>query len=382
MPAVRPAWSDDETESLRELAFDFFSKECAPHEQRWAEQHFIDREIWNKAGEVGLLCTSIPTEYGGGGGTFAAECVLAEAQVAAMAPGFGGLVHSTIVAHYIYGYGTEEQKQRWLPKLATGELVGAVAMTEPGTGSDLQSVKTKAIKDGEHYVVDGSKTFITNGYHANLVITVVKTDPENAAAGISLLVVETENAEGFSRGRVLKKIGQHSQDTAELFYDSVRVPAENLLGGVEGQGFIQLMQQLPQERLIIAVSAQAATELALDLTLKYTKERHAFGKPVFNFQNTKFKLAEAATTVKIGRVFLDDCIIKHIAGELDIPTASMAKWWLTEEQNKVTNECLQFFGGYGYMEEYPISQLYTAARIQKIYGGTNEIMKEIISRFL
>jgi acyl-CoA dehydrogenase len=382
MPAVRPAWSDDETESLRDLAYDFFSKECAPHEERWAEQHHIDREIWNKAGEIGLLCPSIPAEYGGGGGTFAHECVLAEEQVRAMAPGFGGLVHSTIVAHYINGYGTEEQKQRWLPKLATGEMVGAIAMTEPGTGSDLQSIKTKAIKDGDNYVVDGSKTFITNGLLANLVITVVKTDPDNAAAGISLLVVETEGADGFARGRVLKKIGQHSQDTAELFYDAVKVPVENLLGGVEGQGFIQLMQQLPQERLIIAVSAQAATELALDLTLKYTKERQAFGKPIFNFQNTKFKLAEAATTVKIGRVFLDDCITKHMAGELDIPTASMAKWWLTEEQNKVTNECLQFFGGYGYMEEYPISQLYTGARIQKIYGGTNEIMKEIISRFL
>ena len=382
MTAVRPAWSDDETESLRELAFDFFSKECAPNEERWAQQHHIDREVWNKAGDVGILCPSIPEEYGGGGGTFAADCVLAEAQAAAMVGGFGGLVHSTIVAHYINGYGTEEQKRRWLPKLCTGELVGAVAMTEPGTGSDLQSIKTKAIRTGDHYVVDGSKTFITNGYHADLVITVAKTDPENAAAGISLLVVETEQSAGFSRGRVLKKIGQHSQDTAELFYDSVKVPAENLLGGVEGQGFIQLMQQLPQERLIIGVAAQAATELALDLTIKYTKERHAFGKPVFNFQNTKFKLAECATTAKIGRVFLDDCISKHIAGELDVPTASMAKWWLSEQQNRVTDECLQFFGGYGYMEEYPISQLYTAARIQKIYGGTNEIMKEIISRFL
>jgi alkylation response protein AidB-like acyl-CoA dehydrogenase len=382
MTATRPAWSTDETESLRELAYTFFTKECAPHEARWAEQHYIDREIWNKAGEVGILCPSIPEEYGGGGGTFAADCVLAEAQAAAMVGGFGGLVHSTIVAHDINSYGTEAQKQRWLPGLCTGELVGAVAMTEPGTGSDLQSVKTKAVRTGEHYVVDGSKTFITNGYHANLVITVVKTDPDNAAAGISLLVVETENAPGFSRGRVLKKIGQHSQDTAELFYDSVEVPVENLLGGEEGQGFIQLMQQLPQERLIIAVTAQAATELAVELTVKYTKEREAFGKPVFAFQNTKFTLAECATTAKIGRVFLDDCITKHIAGQLDIPTASMAKWWLTEQQNRVTDECLQFFGGYGYMEEYPISQLYTAARIQKIYGGTNEIMKEIISRFL
>ena len=382
MPGTRPAWSDDETEALRELARSFFEKECAPNEERWNEQHHIDRETWTKAGDLGLLCASIPAEYGGGGGTFAHECVIAEEQVRAYAGSFGGLVHSVIVAHYINGYGTEEQKQRWLPKLASGELVGAIAMTEPGTGSDLQSVKTRAIRTGDEYVIDGSKTFITNGYLAELIIVVAKTEPDNAAAGISLLVVETEGAAGFARGRVLKKIGQHGQDTAELFFDGVRVPADNLLGGVEGQGFIQLMQQLQQERLIIAVSAQVASEKALEETLTYTKQREAFGKPIFNFQNTKFKLAEVATTVKIGRVFLDDCITKHVAGELDIPTASMAKWWLTEQQNRVADECLQFFGGYGYMEEYPISRMFTDARIQKIYGGTNEIMKEIISRFL
>jgi len=291
-------------------------------------------------------------------------------------------VHSTIVAHYIHAYGTEEQKQRLLPRLASGELVGAIAMTEPGTGSDLQSITAKAIKDGDEYVIDGSKTFISNGLLAELVIVVAKTDPENAAAGISLVVVETEGADGFARGRVLKKIGQHGQDTAELFFSGVRVPTANLIGGAEGQGFIQLMQQLPQERLVLAVGAVAAIEAAVTATVKYTKERHAFGRPVFNFQNTKFKLAEAATTAKIGRVFIDDCILKHINGELDIPTASMAKWWMSEQQCQIADECLQLFGGYGYMAEYPISRMFTDSRIQKIYGGTNEIMKEIISRFL
>jgi acyl-CoA dehydrogenase len=266
--------------------------------------------------------------------------------------------------------------------MASGDLVGAVAMTEPGTGSDLQSVKTKAIRHGDEYVVDGSKTFISNGLHANLVITVAKTDPDDAAKGISLLVVETDGLAGFSRGRVLKKIGQHGQDTAELFYDGVRVPAANLLGSDEGQGFVQLMQQLPQERLVLAVAAVAAIEESIAHTLRYTKDRQAFGKPVFAFQNTKFKLAEMATTAKIARVFIDDCISKHIAGELDVATASMAKWWTTQMQCEVADECLQFFGGYGYMQEYPISRMFTDARIQKIYGGTNEIMKEIISRFL
>jgi acyl-CoA dehydrogenase len=380
--AARPAWSDDDVEAFRDLAHTFLAKECAPNEERWGEQQHIDREVWNKAGDVGLLCPSIPTEYGGGGGTFALEAVMMEEQTRTLSPSLGTSVHSTIVAHYINSYGNQEQKQRWLPRMASGELVGAVAMTEPGTGSDLQSVKTKAIRTGDEYVIDGSKTFITNGLLANLVVTVAKTDPANAGKGISLVVVETDGLVGFSRGRVLKKIGQHGQDTAELFFDGVRVPAANLLGAEEGQGFIQLMQQLPQERLAIAVAAVAAIEGALALTIKYTKEREAFGKPIFNFQNTKFKLAEMATTAKIARVFLDDCIVKHLRGELDIPTASMAKWWTTQMQCDVADECLQFFGGYGYMAEYPISRMYTDSRIQKIYGGTNEIMKEIISRFL
>jgi acyl-CoA dehydrogenase len=379
---ARPAWSDDDIEAFRDLARTFLTKECAPHEQRWNEQQHVDREIWNKAGDLGLLCPSIPAEYGGGGGTFAHEAVLAEEQIRAMVGSLGTAVHSTIVAHYINSYGTEAQKHRWLPRLASGELVGAVAMTEPGTGSDLQSIKTKAIKTGGEYVIDGAKTFISNGLLANLIVTVAKTDPDNAGKGISLIVVETDGLEGFARGRVLKKIGQHGQDTAELFFDGARVPVDCLLGDEEGQGFIQLMQQLPQERLVLAVGAVAAIEETLAQTLKYTKDRQAFGKTVFSFQNTRFKLAEVATTAKIARVFIDDCVQKHLDGQLDVPTASMAKWWTTQMQCDVADECLQFFGGYGYMEEYPISRLYTDARIQKIYGGTNEIMKEIISRFL
>jgi acyl-CoA dehydrogenase len=408
MPANRPAWSDDDLEAFRDLARSFFEKECAPNEERWGEQQHVDREVWNKAGKLGLLCPSVPEQYGGGGGTFAHEAVIAEEQVRANAGSLGTAVHSTIIAHYILNYGTEDQKQKWLPKLASGELVSAIAMTEPGTGSDLQSVKTKAIKDGSggppaneaggppadegvagggvagggEYVIDGSKTFISNGLQAELIIVVAKTDPDNAAAGISLIAVETEGLAGFSRGRVLKKIGQHGQDTAELFFSGVRVPTDNLIGGVEGQGFFQLMQQLQQERLVLAVAGVATMEMAVSETIKYTKDRHAFGKPVFNFQNTKFVLAEAATKAKIARVFIDDCIAKHLTGDLDIPTASMAKWWITQTQCDIADECLQLFGGYGYMQEYPISKIWTDSRIQKIYGGTNEIMKEIISRFL
>ncbi|SHF63156.1 acyl-CoA dehydrogenase [Jatrophihabitans endophyticus] len=391
--ATVPAWSDEDVEAFRDLANTFMTKECAPNEERWAQQQHIDRETWRKAGELGLLCPSVPEEYGGGGGSFAHEAVMMEEQARTLSPSLGTSVHSTIVAHYLNAYGTEEQKRAWLPRMATGELVGAVAMTEPGTGSDLQSVTTKAIRTGDgadaHYVLDGAKTFITNGYLANLIVVVAKTDPADRAKGISLIVVETDDADGadgvvdgFSRGRILRKIGMHGQDTAELFFDGVRVPAANLLGTEEGQGFVQLMQQLPQERLAIAVAAVAAIEVSLEHTLRYTKERHAFGRPVFAFQNSKFKLAEMATTAKIARVFLDDCIAKHVAGDLDIPTASMAKWWTTQMQCDVADECLQLFGGYGYMQEYPISRMFTDSRIQKIYGGTNEIMKEIISRFL
>lgn len=382
MSVERPAWSDDDVEAFRELAHTFLVKECLPHEDAWREQHHPDRAAWTRAGELGLLCPSVPEQFGGGGGTFALDAAMTEEQ---MRTGSGALatpVHSGIVAPYILEYGTEEQRQRWLPKLASGEFVGAIAMTEPGTGSDLQSVRTRARKDGESYVLDGSKTFITNGYHADLVIVVAKTDPERGAKGISLLVVETAQTPGFSRGRLLKKIGQHSQDTAELFFDSARIPADNLLGGKEGQGFVQLMQQLPQERLLIGVMAAAAIERAVTLTVDYTKDRKAFGKPLFDFQNTKFKLAEMATTATVARAFIDDCITKHLNGGLDAATASMAKWWLTQMQCDVVDECVQFFGGYGYMDEYPIARMYADSRVQKIYGGSNEIMKELISRFL
>ncbi|WP_159838343.1 acyl-CoA dehydrogenase family protein [Nocardia sp. CY41] len=381
MTTYRSAWLDDDLDALRELARSFFAKELTPNIDKFIEQHHVDREFWNKAGALGLLCASIPEEYGGGGGTFAHEAVLIEEQAKAFDTSWGATLHSGIVAHYLLHYGTEEQKRQWLPEMAAGEVVGAIAMTEPGTGSDLQNVKTKAIREGDEYVVNGSKTFITNGSQADLVIVVAKTDTSEGASGISLILVEADRA-GFRRGRVLDKVGQKGQDTSELFFEDVRVPVTNLLGTQEGQGFVQLMQQLPQERLIIAVGSVAGMEAALEVTLRYTKERHAFGKPLFAFQNTKFTLAEAATETRVARVFLDDCIMRHLRGELDIPTVAMAKWWTTDRAMSVADECLQLHGGYGYMTEYPISRMWTDSRVQKIYGGTNEIMKEIIARSL
>jgi len=378
----RSSWLDQDLDAFRELAHSFSQKELAPNHERWAEQKHVDRELWNKAGEVGLLCLSIPEAYGGGGGTFAHEAILLEEQARAGDEAWGNAVHSGIVAHYLASCGTEEQKQRWLPKLASGEFVGAIAMTEPGTGSDLQNVKSKAIRDGDHYVLNGAKTFITNGAQADLVIVVAKTKPAEAAQGVSLLVVETAAADGFRRGRVLDKVGLKGQDTSELFFDDVRVPAANLLGGTEGQGFIHLMQQLPQERLLIAVTAVAAMEVAVEQTIAYTKDRTAFGREIFKFQNTKFKLAECATEVAVAKAFLDQCIERHLRGELDVAGAAMVKWWTTDRLSRVADECLQLFGGYGYMNEYPISRAWTAARVQRIFGGTNEIMKEIISRTL
>ena len=378
----RSSWLDPDLDSFRELAHSFCQKELAPNHERWAAQKHVDRDLWNKAGEVGLLCLSIPEEYGGGGGTFAHEAILLEEQAKAGDDAWGNSVHSGIVAHYLAACGTEDQKKKYLPKLASGELVAAIAMTEPGTGSDLQNIKTKAILDGDHYVLNGAKTFITNGAQAGLIVVVAKTDPNEAAKGTSLLILETEGAEGFRRGRVLDKVGMHGQDTAELFFDDVRVPKENLLGGQEGLGFIQLMQQLPQERLIIAVGAVAAMESAVEQTIRYTKERTAFGREIFKFQNTKFKLAEAATEVAVSKAYLDQCIERHLKGELDVTGAAMVKWWTTDRLSRVADECLQLFGGYGYMNEYAISRAWTSARVQRIFGGTNEIMKEIISRSL
>jgi long-chain-acyl-CoA dehydrogenase len=377
--AQRPRWMDDEVQALDKLAYDFFAKECAPHEPRWGRQQHIDREVWNKAGELGLLCASIPAEFGGGGGTFAHEAVITMAQLRALAPSFGGAVHSGIVAHYLNGYAAVELKQTWLPRMASGEAVGAIAMTEPGTGSDLQSIRTSAVRDGDEYVINGAKTFITNGYLCDIVIVAAKTDADAGAAGVSLILVEADRA-GFSRGRLLEKVGQHGQDTCELFFDDVRVPVGNLLGAQEGQGFYQLMQQLPQERLILAATSVGTIDKTVELTLDYTKQRTAFGKPLFEFQNTRFELAECDTIKSVAHSFLDDCIVAHLAGELNVSGAAKAKWWLTEQQNVVADRCLQLFGGYGYMVEYPISRIWTDSRVQKIYGGTNEIMKEIIAR--
>lgn len=377
----RSSWEDDDLTALRDLARSFCEKEIQPNTEKFIEQHHVDRDLWNKAGDLGLLCMSIPEEYGGGGGTFAHEAVLIEEQARVADSSWGVSLHNGIVAHYILEYGSEEQKKTWLPKMVSGEAVGAIAMTEPGTGSDLQNVKTKAIKQGDEYVIDGSKTFITNGGQADIIIVVAKTDVSEGAKGISLILVEAER-EGFRRGRVLDKIGQRGQDTSELFFDGVRVPTSNLLGPEEGQGFVQLMMQRPQERLIIALASVAGMEKAVSETIAYTKDRTAFGRPIFSFQNTKFKLAEAATEARIARVFVDDCINKHIKGELDIPTVAMAKWWTSDRAMVVADECLQLFGGYGYMNEYPIARLWADNRVQKIYAGTNEIMKEIIARTL
>jgi acyl-CoA dehydrogenase len=367
---------------LEEQARRFIASELVPHVETWHEQGMMDRKVWNQLGEAGLLLAGIPEEYGGAGGTFAHEAVINREFTLAGLDSLGAPLHSGIVAPYILKYGSEEQKKKWLPKLATGELVGAIAMTEPGTGSDLQGVKANAKKSGNGYVLNGSKTFITNGQHANLVIVVAKTDPAAGAKGVSLMVVETDGAEGFRRGRKLKKLGMDWADTSELFFEDVKLPAEGLLGPREGEGFIQLMQELPQERLIVATGAIGMIERALALTIDYVKQRQAFGKKVIEFQNTQFVLAECKSEATIGKVFHDHCVERHIKGELDTTTASMAKYWLTDLQNSLVDRCLQLFGGYGYMDEYPISRMYRDARVQRIYAGTNEIMKLLIARSL
>ena len=382
LDGYRGAWETQETDDLRDLARGFFAKEIVPHEARFAEQKQVDRDTWTRAGDAGLLCISIPEEYGGGGGTFAHEAVLLQEQGFVGDTSWGNSVHSTINAHYINAFGTEEQKRRWLPRMATGELVSAIAMTEPGTGSDLQNITTRAVRDGDEYVINGAKTFITNGSHADLVIIVARTSDEPGAKGVSLIVAEVNDLSGFSRGRVLEKVGLHGQDTRELFFEDMRVPADNVLGGAEGRGFIQLMQQLPQERLAIAVGGAATAEFAVRETVAYAKEREAFGRPILGFQNTKFVLAECATETLSVRTFIDHLTSEHIKGTLTTEQASAGKYWATDAQNRVVDRCLQVFGGYGYMVEYPIARLYADARVQKIYGGTNEIMKELIARGL
>ncbi len=379
--AYRSPWMTEELDILRTAVRKFVQSELAPYEPTWQKQGYVDREAWLQAGEMGIVLADIPEEYGGAGGTFAHEAVIFEELAYAGVMGFGKHVHN-IAAHYILNYGSESQKHHWLPKMARGELIGAIAMSEPGAGSDLQGVRTRAVRQGDHYLINGSKIFISNGYNADLICLVVKTDPAQGARGISLLMVETRDLPGYRVGRILEKIGQKSQDTCELFFDEVQVPAENLLGGVENQGFYQLMQELPYERTLLGVFAVATIERAVQLTVEYAKERRAFGKLLLEMQNTRFKLAEARTIATVGRVFIDHCVQRLIDGAMDTVTASMAKWWLTEMQCQVTDECLQLFGGYGYMLDYPIAQMYADARVQKIYGGANEIMKEIIARSL
>jgi acyl-CoA dehydrogenase len=379
MDAYRSAWLDDELDMFRDAVRRFVQSEIVPHDPRWREQHHVDRDIWNKAGEVGLLCTDIPAEYGGVGGDVRHEAIVAQEMGRHGITSLGHSVHS-IVAHYVLNYGSESQKRDWLPRMATGELVGAIAMTEPGAGSDLQSIRARAVRDGDHYVISGSKTFISNGLHAGLVGVVVKTDPAAGSRGISIIMVETRNLPGYRVGRVLDKIGQNGWDTAEMFFDECRVPASWLLGPVEGQGFVQLMRDLPYERVLLAIGGLGAMEYALELTAAYTRERKAFGKPLLDMQNTRFRLADVKTAVHVARVFVDDCIQKLRDGKLDTVTASMAKLWVTEMQGRVMDDCLQLFGGYGYTREYPIAHLYVDSRVQRIYGGANEIMREIIAR--
>jgi acyl-CoA dehydrogenase len=377
----QPPWLDEELKILRDAAGKFFAQEFLPHNERWIEQGKVDREAWNQAGEAGLLCAEMPTEYGGGGGDYRHETIIMEEMLKLGITGFGNQVHSAIVAPYILNYGNEEQRLRWLPDMARGTRVGAIAMTEPNTGSDLQSVRTTAIRDGDEYAINGAKTYITNGQHADLIIVVAKTNPDQGARGISLLAVEADTP-GFERGRNLKKLGQKAADTSELFFADCRVPVANRLGEEEGQGFVQLMQQLPQERLNIAQSAVVQTERAIEITVDFVSQRQAFGQRVLDFQNTRFALAQCKTEALIGRTFVDQCVIRLLNKELDAATASMAKYWCTEKQCEIVDTCLQLHGGAGYMDEYEISRMYADARVQKIYGGTNEIMKELIGRTL
>ncbi|KPN63893.1 hypothetical protein SAMN04488527_10417 [Aliiroseovarius crassostreae] len=381
MPLLTPstAWASDEHHMYADMANRFFNEELAPNIERWTENGIVDRSFWRKAGENGIMAGAIPEAYGGAGGDMGFEAITIYEQTRTGDCGWGYGIQS-IVVHYITTYGTEEQKSRWLPGLASGEIVGAIAMTEPSTGSDLQAVRTRAEKDGNQYKINGSKIFITNGQAADLIITVCKTDPDAGSKGISLIVAEPDKCEGFTRGKNLKKLGMKGNDTSELFYQDVKVPLTNLLGSDEGQGFYQLMKQLPWERLLIAIQALGAIDFAIEQTVAYTQERKAFGQRVMDFQNTRFKLAECKTKAEVLRAFVNDCIGRLIDGTLDAPTASMAKYWGTEVQNEIMHECLQLFGGYGYMMEYPIARLYADARVQMIYGGTNEIMKELIAR--
>ncbi|WP_442952784.1 acyl-CoA dehydrogenase family protein [Pelomonas sp. BJYL3] len=375
----RHAWMDEQIEAFREQVRRYVTAELAPQLEGWRRQGYIPREVWRPFGALGFLLPELDEAWGGAGASLAYQLVVQDELARAEMPA-NTAVH-TIAAHYILDYGTPAQKARWLPGLASGELLAGIAMTEPGCGSDLKALRTRARKEGDGYVLDGAKTFITNGFTANLLVVAVRTG-EAGSRGVSLLVLETEGLPGFSVGRRLEKLGQHASDTAELSFQGVRVPQDQLLGGVEGQGFRQLMSQLPYERMLLAVPAAATIERAVELTVEYTTQRQAFGQSVASFQNTRFKLAECATLAHVVRSFVNDCVQRLLDGTLDDEAAYMAKWWTTEQQCRVMDECLQLFGGYGYMAEYPIARLYADARVQKIYGGTNEIMKDLIARRL
>lgn len=377
--STAPIYSEEHA-LFRDSVRKFVAQEIAPYHAKWEGDGAVDRDLWRKAGAAGLLLTNIPAGYGGGDADFLTSVIMIEEMMRGGFSGPGFRLHSDIVAPYILHHGTEEQKRHWLPKMATGEIVTAIAMTEPGAGSDLQGIRTTAIRDGDDFVINGQKTFITNGQHADLIVVACKTDASAGAKGISLLLVEADRP-GFSRGRNLEKVGLKAQDTSELFFNDVRVPVGNLLGG-EGRGFALLMTELPQERLLIGITAVGLMEAALEWTLDYARQRKAFGKPIAEFQNSRFKLAEIKTEVTVARIFLNECIARHMRGELDVPTAAMCKWWLTELEGRVIDACLQLHGGYGYMWEYPIARAYADARVHRIFGGTTEIMKEIIGRTL
>jgi alkylation response protein AidB-like acyl-CoA dehydrogenase len=368
----------DELETFRDSVRAFLENEFLPHQERWRKQHMPDVGAWKQAGELGMLLPDFPEEYGGSGGTFAHQAVVLE-ELAYAGIQFGSSLQS-IVGRYLLAFGTEEQKQRWLPKMATGELIAAIGMTEPGAGSDLQGLKTTARREGDHYVINGTKTFISNGYHAGLVCLAVRTDPTAIPSkAISLIMVETQNLQGYRAGTPFEKVGLHGQDTVELFFDNVKVPVTNLLGPAEGKGLTQMMSQLSYERLTVGVSAVAMMESAVAETTAYVKERNAFGKPLFELQNVRFKLAECAIETRVARTFLDDCISRYVAGQLDDNAIAMAKVWLTEKQCHVVDECVQLHGGYGYMMEYPIARMWVDGRVTRIYAGSNEILKEMIS---
>ena len=374
-------WMNEELAAFRDAVRRFVTKEVTPHQDAWRKQQHVDRELWRKAGEMGLLLADIPEEYGGAGGSFAHMAVVFEELSYGGDTSFGIHVHA-IVAHYLLNQGTEEQKRKYLPRLASGEMIAAIAMSEPGAGSDLKGIRTTAVRGPDGYRVSGSKTFISNGYLADLILVVAKTDPSAGAKGVSLLLLETRDNPGFRIGRILEKVGQKGQDTCELFFDDAYVPLENVLGGEEGRGFAHLMTELPYERTILGVCGVAAIERALQLTIEHTRERRAFGQALIEMQNTRFVLAEIKTEATVARIFIDRCIEDMLAGRMDTVRASMAKYWISDLQCKVVDQCVQLFGGYGYMLEYPIAQMYVDARVQRIYGGANEIMKEIIARSL